>query len=452
MGCLQSVPKNEDVRQEDEVASLDSDELSAHRSSQHGTSRGKPKKPAEDDLEARGASMNKRVSKHRIRRMSYLGEKGDGGGESGDDHTPRGEGPGEAGPGGPDAAKGDGDGDSGAGPGRAGDPDSGAQKKTRRRRLSTTHNQDPDGEDEKPETERRRVLLDHSPMEIDVDGMRLQVSSAMISVPGHEPCYKKSNQDSAFVLHHFDHNSALFGVFDGHGPKGHYASAFVRDTLPNIIEQKLQDGDITTALEKSFVEMHEELNHSVVNAEYSGTTAVVSHLSGKHLISAWAGDSRGVIAREHDGQLEAMDLTIDHKPENSAEKKRILDSNGRVAKLTDEYGDEVGPYRVWLSYAWTPGLAMSRSLGDNVAHKAGVIPNPDVRVHTIHPSDRFFILATDGVWEFISSDEAVSIVAKSYSPEEACEALAKSARKRWITEEEGVVDDITIVVVAFREA
>jgi len=80
-----------------------------------------------------------------------------------------------------------------------------------------------------------------------------------------------------------------------------------------------------------------------------------------------------------------------------------------------------------------------------------VIPNPDVRVHTIHPSDRFFILATDGVWEFISSDEAVSIVAKSYSPEEACEALAKSARKRWITEEEGVVDDITIVVVAFRE-
>lgn len=145
-----------------------------------------------------------------------------------------------------------------------------------------------------------------------------------------------------------------------------------------------------------------------------------------------------------------MEFTTDHKPESKAEKKLILDSNGRVAKLTDEYGDEVGPYRVWLSYAWTPGLAMSRSLGDNVAHKARVIPNPDARVHTIHPSDRFFILATDGVWEFISSEEAVSIVAKS-SPEEACEALAKSARKRWITEEEGVVDDITIVVVAFRE-
>ena len=446
MGCLQSVPKNEDVEQEDEVASLESDDLSAHRSSaRHGSTRGKPKKPDENDLVARGGTMDKRVSKHRIRRLSYLGEKGDGGGESGDES-------GEAGPGGPDAAKGDGNGDGGAGrEGRGGDPDSGAQKKTRRRRLSTTHSQEPDGE-EKPEPERRKIMLDHSPMEIDVDGMKLQVSSAMISVPGHEPCYKKSNQDSAFVLHHFDHNSALFGVFDGHGPRGHYASAFVRDMLPKIIEQKLQDGDITTALEKSFIEMHDELNHSVVNAEYSGTTAVVSHLSGKHLISAWAGDSRGVIAREHDGQLEAMELTTDHKPENPQEKKRILDSNGRVAKLTDEYGDEVGPYRVWLSYAWTPGLAMSRSLGDNVAHKAGVIPNPDVRVHTIHPSDRFFILATDGVWEFISSDEAVSIVAKSYSPEEACEALAKSARKRWITEEEGVVDDITIVVVAFREA
>lgn len=59
-----------------------------------------------------------------------------------------------------------------------------------------------------------------------------------------------------------------------------------RDTLPGIIEQKLQEGDITSALEKSFVEMHEELNQSVVNAEYSGTTEVVSHLSGKHPISA----------------------------------------------------------------------------------------------------------------------------------------------------------------------
>jgi len=59
-----------------------------------------------------------------------------------------------------------------------------------------------------------------------------------------------------------------------------------RDTLPGIIEQKLQEGDITAALEKSFVEMHEELNQSVVNAEYSGTTEVVSHLSGKHPISA----------------------------------------------------------------------------------------------------------------------------------------------------------------------
>ena len=444
MGCLNSKPAGEDEgKQEAEAGSLggDSDELNAHRSSQRGSSKGKPKKPAEDDYAARGGTLSKRVSKHRIRRLSYLGERGDGGDEDEGPRMPA-EVDGQKAPVGPmKALKED----------EVGDPGLGAQKKTRRRRLSTTQNQDSDGGGEALDPERRRVLLDHSPMEVMVDGTRLHVSSAMISVPGHEPCYKKSNQDSAFVLHHFDHNAALFGVFDGHGPRGHYASAFVRDTLPGIIEQKLQEGDITAALEKSFVEMHEELNQSVVNAEYSGTTAVVSHLSGKHLISAWAGDSRGVIAREHDGQLEAMELTTDHKPENKAEKKRILDSNGRVAKLTDEYGDEVGPYRVWLSYAWTPGLAMSRSLGDNVAHKAGVIPNPDVRVHTIHPSDRFFILATDGVWEFISSEEAVSIVAKSYSPEEACEALAKSARKRWITEEEGVVDDITIVVVAFRE-
>jgi hypothetical protein len=31
----------------------------------------------------------------------------------------------------------------------------------------------------------------------------------------------------------------------------------------------------------------------------------------------------------------------------------------------------MGPYRVWLQYAWVPGLAMSRALGDQLAHQVG---------------------------------------------------------------------------------
>jgi hypothetical protein len=44
-------------------------------------------------------------------------------------------------------------------------------------------------------------------------------------------------------------------------------------------------------------------------------------------------------------------------------------SNGRVERLVDGTGEPMGPHRVWLQYAWIPGLAMSRALGDALAHQ-----------------------------------------------------------------------------------
>ena len=64
---------------------------------------------------------------------------------------------------------------------------------------------------------------------------------------------------------------------------------------------------------------------------------------------------------------------------------------------------------------------------------------------------QFMILASDGVWEFISNQEAVDLVHSVGSrsgPEEAVSALVNEATKRWHAEEE-VVDDITAVVVYF---
>lgn len=48
-------------------------------------------------------------------------------------------------------------------------------------------------------------------------------------------------------------------------------------------------------------------------------------------------------------------------------------------RMTDIGGRQVGPYRVWLGEAQLLGLAMSRSLGDTLAHSVGVSPKPEVR-------------------------------------------------------------------------
>jgi hypothetical protein len=67
-------------------------------------------------------------------------------------------------------------------------------------------------------------------------------------------------------------------------------------------------------------------------------------------------------------------LSRDHKPEFDSERQRILSFGGRVEALFDtETQRQLGPYRVWLKDENVPGLAMSRSLGDEVARKAGVV-------------------------------------------------------------------------------
>merc|ERR1712244_131062 len=122
------------------------------------------------------------------------------------------------------------------------------------------------------------------------------------------------------------------------------------------------------------------------------------------------GDSRVIIGKEVDGKLVSEEFTHDHKPDSPKEKERILEAGGRVFAV--EYDDGIdGPPRVWLGHMDVPGLAMSRSLGDAVAHTAGVISEPEFTDYELNPAtDRFLVVATDGLWEFVDNMETVDMV------------------------------------------
>lgn len=52
-----------------------------------------------------------------------------------------------------------------------------------------------------------------------------------------------------------------------------------------------------------------------------------------------------------------------------------------------------------------PGLAMSRSFGDYVASTVGVISDPELIYHKMNSKCGFLVIASDGVWEFLSNEE-----------------------------------------------
>jgi serine/threonine protein phosphatase PrpC len=90
--------------------------------------------------------------------------------------------------------------------------------------------------------------------------------------------------------------------------------------------------------------------------------------------------------------------------------------------------------RVWHLNEDIPGLAMTRSFGDQAAAQVGVIAKPELLEMNLMEGDQFIILASDGVWEFITNEEAIQIIMPHYknnSAEKAAEAIIKESIKRW---------------------
>merc|ERR1712174_131631 len=204
-------------------------------------------------------------------------------------------------------------------------------------------------------------------------------------------------------------------------------------------------GNLKLAVADSIAKVEKDLLKNYrIDAEFSGTTLSMGIIRDNHLTGVNIGDSRVILGKEKDGRLMAVEFTVDHKPDLPKEKERIIAAGGRVFAV--EYDDGIdGPPRVWLGHMDVPGLAMSRSLGDAVAHTAGVISEPEFTERELDPStDRFLVVATDGLWEFCLNEEVVEMTNAAKGPGEAVDCLVREANNRWMLEEQ-VIDDTTVI-------
>eukprot|EP01083_Nonionella_stella_P215772 776277_1 len=265
----------------------------------------------------------------------------------------------------------------------------------------------------------------------------------------------KVNQDRALCVPNFDNDESqvFFGVFDGHGLHGEQVSQFLTD---NMAPQLTSGSDsFVSDVEKGYMKGFKQLTEKIhldpnINATFSGSTCITTFLHDGVLYTANVGDSRAILGRlNKSNKIEAVALSIDQKPEMPEERKRIMKAGGRVQPCTGPMGNHIGPHRVWLGRQDIPGLAMSRSFGDEVARTVGVISKPIVKKHKLKERDQFIVLGSDGVFEFLSNQQVADIVVNSKTVKGACDNLVKEATRRW-KEEEEVIDDITAVVAFLK--
>lgn len=94
---------------------------------------------------------------------------------------------------------------------------------------------------------------------------------------------------------------------------------------------------------------------------------------------------------------------------------------------------------------------MSRSFGDRVAKQLGVTCEPEITEHQVTEDDKFLVLGSDGLFEFLSNQEVVKMTAKHWKRREisaAAEELGQRAKREWAAQECGR-DDISCIVLFF---
>ncbi|GJU73868.1 phosphatase 2C 16-like protein isoform X1 [Tanacetum coccineum] len=215
-----------------------------------------------------------------------------------------------------------------------------------------------------------------------------------------------------------DLTAHFFGVYDGHG--GCQVANYCRDRVHIALEEEIKvmkqeivkgtmNDSVQVQWEKAFTNCFQKVDDEVggkasrsiddpfnsepVAPETVGSTAVVALICSSHVIVANCGDSRAVLYRGK----EAIPLSNDHKPNREDEYARIEAAGGKVIQ--------------WNGHRVFGVLAMSRSIGDGYL-KPWIIPEPEVTFTPRAREDECLILASDGLWDVMSNEEACEVARK----------------------------------------
>ena len=155
----------------------------------------------------------------------------------------------------------------------------------------------------------------------------------------------------------------------------------------------------------------------------------------RSLLVANAGDCRAVLSRHG----RAIEMSKDHRPSCINERTRVESLGGFV---DDGY--------------LNGQLGVTRALGDwhlegmkEMSDREGPLSaEPELKLMTLTKEDEFLIIASDGIWDVFSSQNAVDFARRKLQEhndeKQCCKEIVQEASKR------GSTDNLTVVMVCFN--
>lgn len=257
------------------------------------------------------------------------------------------------------------------------------------------------------------------------------------------------------------------------------------DKFDELSAIELSKAQMQGACLKAHVECNQAMHQDPsLDDSLSGTTAISVFVHGRRnrVTVANVGDSRAVIGKlvsqnPNNGQksIKAFPLSRDQTPYRKDERIRCKATGARILSLDQleglepidemaddsqnedgdlELGEELDeggdPPRVWSPNGDYPGTAFTRSLGDAMAEELGVYAEPEMLTKELQPEDKIIVLASDGIYEFLTNQSVIDICAKFTDPLEACRAVVAESYELWL-QYELRTDDITIIVIFLEQ-
>ena len=248
--------------------------------------------------------------------------------------------------------------------------------------------------------------------------------------------------DDLTLHNHPDLQVSWYGCYDGHG--SHECSEYLQKNLHKIFQSNFPDSldvnEVARALIQTFVSADDKFSAYAKQRGISpnvGAVVVVVAIISNVIFCANLGDARAFLCR---GDGVVLGLSQDFKPSLPSESERIKKCGGQV-----------------INNRVNGRLAVSRAIGDMEFKPSGIVSNiPEIRAVDILPDDEFVILACDGLFDVMTSEQVADFVrekvtasvAKNQEPNPrqiAVDLVTESIMKRNTT------DNVTVMIIFLKK-
>ncbi|XP_016994377.2 pyruvate dehydrogenase [acetyl-transferring]-phosphatase 1, mitochondrial [Drosophila takahashii] len=205
--------------------------------------------------------------------------------------------------------------------------------------------------------------------------------------------------------------------------------------------------DVSSELVNAFLHLDENLSEEALassdvrtmSVALSGAVACLVHIEGLQLHVASTGDCGAVLGvlDPQTQQWQPKKLNSEHNADNMSEVRRILAEHPKEEQETvirnGRLLSQLAPLRAFgdFRYKWSLDIMQQKvlpmfgehSMAPNYYTPPYLTARPDVQRHELGPGDKFLVIASDGLWDFLSPSEVVSLVGEHINSKKILEPM-----------------------------